>query len=65
MKTLLFEASDYGYEEGWDLKIYEIDGKFFVREEGNTVFSGDYDLAQQVTQEEALEYMLDLEEYED
>jgi hypothetical protein len=64
MKNVLFEASDYGYEEGWSLEIYELNNKLYLYESSSGGgYSGEG--TEEISQNEALKLMVENEEYED
>tara|TARA_B100001778_G_scaffold330827_2_gene334039 strand:- start:1962 stop:2207 length:246 start_codon:yes stop_codon:yes gene_type:complete len=64
MKTILFEASDCGYEHGWIMQIYELDGKLYLFEDSSDC-GYYYTETKGISQEDALELMLEHAEYED
>ena len=63
--TVIFEAGWSTHEEYAHVRIYEQDGRYFERCRGHNVYQGDYRIRREVTQDEALETMLDMADCED
>ena len=67
MKNILFESSEYGYEEGHTVRIWEENGKYFVRQCGNCVCHAPFheDHTYEVTSDEAIKIALEEANFED
>jgi hypothetical protein len=65
MRNVMFEASWSTYEEHFHVRIWEQNGKLFKRTKGHSVMIGDYNVKCEVTQEEAMETMLEYADCED
>jgi hypothetical protein len=65
VKTILWQSSQHGYEEGYSIEIWRENNKYYMRTRGNNVMVGDYDDTEEVTADEALEIMLEEVENED
>ncbi len=57
--TILFQSSWSSYEEGASVIIFERDNVLFARKVGHSVMIGDFDSTYEVSQDEALEIMLE------
>lgn len=65
MKNIIFKACSFDFEEGYNLIVYEENDCFFISIKGHNVLSGDYEDIYEVTEEEAIEIMIEEEENED
>lgn len=65
MRNVLFQSSNFDYEEGYSIIIWEQNGSYFIRIRGHNVMTGDYDTKQKITSDEALEIMMEEIENED
>ena len=65
MRNVLFRATNFDYEEGYSILIWEQNGNYFVRTRGHSVMCGDYDTKARITSEEALEIMMEEAKNED
>ena len=64
-KQILFQASNWGYEEGYCITIYETKDGIFVHSKGNFLMGGDFDTTRQISSDEALEIMTEEIDNED
>jgi hypothetical protein len=65
MRKLLFSASSHGYEEGYTVKIYEDSGRLQLHIYGHACLIGDYETVREISQDAAMELMLEEAENED
>ena len=63
--NILFKAVHFGYEEGYNICIYEQNGIIYIHTVGNSVLFGDFDTEEEISTEEALRIMLKESENED
>ena len=64
-QNIIFEAGWSEHEEYAHLVIYEKDGVLRRHLECHNVYTGDYNEDEEITQEDALEEMMDMIEYEE
>lgn len=63
--NILFKATNFGYEEGYNICIYEKNNKLYINTVGHFVLFGDFDTEEEISAEEALRIMLEESENED
>lgn len=64
-RKILWKSSNFGYEEGYQIVIYEQNNKYYMEITGHNVMIGDYDSTEEVTSDQALEIMLAERDNED
>lgn len=63
-KIVLWRSAQTDYEEGYSMEIWREDGRYYMRLQGENVMDGEYDETTEVTEEEALEAMMEDAEHE-
>lgn len=63
-KNILWSASNMGYEDGWQIEIFEQSGKLYKKSISCGFFSHDEEV-EEITQETGLMTMFEYCEYED
>ena len=64
-KEIIFEASDWGYEEGWKITIFQHDDILWCHNIGAYEMQPPCDETYEISQEDALYLMVEMEEFED